>query len=909
MSASPVGQETLLDRYVTFLVRRKFSVRIFFWIILLVALFVGKDAFGGLENGGFSPPRMEASKAQVHMGQNLIYPDYTIVLMADGSSLGLKSTDAQFQTYYQQVYNSLKSSKTIGAISYYDRLDKRMISDDGSKVLIYATTTGIKVPDLEKIASSTPLKFVVGGTLAWGEDMNAGILKGVETAEFGSLPILFVLLILALGSLMAGFMPWVVALCGIFFTLAMLVGFDKVFRVSGISQSVVTMFGLGLGIDYTLFIVSRFKQERNSYPHVHVTKIIKRTMLTSGRTVMFSAVTVFLALLGGFFFHEFFLASMCLSVSLAAMAAALSANSFLYAQLAILDHKINMFTVPTLHEMAVKMGWAKDDDGSGNNSNANDSQSHSRPQVAAATVIAVSEPTEHNTSYSSESKDKFGDNSPRADDTHKTTSNGITSVAVNASTKAQAQAADLEENGFWFKIGDFVLTHSIKITFLTTAFLIAFTVVYFKLIKWGVTDPDVLPITSGPRVVFDTISTEFKGRGKSVSYVYLRTGKNGVKDPQFLQDMSDFQTNLVNQLGTDNVAHVASMISETGIPNFSLSDYKTFYSAGPASYPQYSALYGYLAFPALITNYDSDTFISIGLNYPQYSDEALDAVTKIRKLLSSSFLASDASTGTSIVYSKSVTGATASILDLQTSIGKELPTWSSVMLISVYVLLLLMTKSIVLPLKAVIVSVLSLGATFGIIVLIFTSHLTSTRELVGIVPTGYIDSSNIIFIASVSFGLSIDYELFLLSVMQEEYKRNGGDLRLAILRAMQRTGGIITSAAIMLAVTTFAFISSTVSFIKLIGVGIAIAVVLDATLIRICLVPSIMLLMGEWNFYCPEPLKSCITWLGLEESEEGLEDLGAEEEAIVTRLVAEGKGLDSGDGVKAIELNATTSPV
>jgi uncharacterized membrane protein YdfJ with MMPL/SSD domain len=125
------------------------------------------------------------------------------------------------------------------------------------------------------------------------------------------------------------------------------------------------------------------------------------------------------------------------------------------------------------------------------------------------------------------------------------------------------------------------------------------------------------------------------------------------------------------------------------------------------------------------------------------------------------------------------------------------------------------------------------------------------------------DGSNLIFIFSVAFGLSVDYEVFLMCRIQEEYKRTGNN-RESILRALVETGGIITSAAIMLGITTFAFIGSAVYFIKVIGVGIAIAVVVDSTLIRALMVPAILTLMGDSNWYCPEPLGKLVDFIGLQ---------------------------------------------
>ena len=145
-----------------------------------------------------------------------------------------------------------------------------------------------------------------------------------------------------------------------------------------------------------------------------------------------------------------------------------------------------------------------------------------------------------------------------------------------------------------------------------------------------------------------------------------------------------------------------------------------------------------------------------------------------------------------------------------------------------------------------------------------------SREL-DFTANGYIDGSNVIFIFSIAFGLSVDYELFLISQIQENYLLCK-DTRKAILLALQKTGGIITSAAIMLSLVTAAFLNSAVSFIKLIGMGIAIAVMLDATIVRMLLVPATITLFGSWNWYCPEFLVKAIDWLNIQEPKDTLYD-------------------------------------
>ena len=157
---------------------------------------------------------------------------------------------------------------------------------------------------------------------------------------------------------------------------------------------------------------------------------------------------------------------------------------------------------------------------------------------------------------------------------------------------------------------------------------------------------------------------------------------------------------------------------------------------------------------------------------------------------------------------------------------------------------------------------LSLGATFGMIFLIFGGE--GVNNTIGIDATGYFSGQLFVFIFSVGFGLSVDYELFLISKIQENYLLCK-DNRVAILTALNETSGLITSAAIMFSIVTACFMISDMFFIKVIGLGLAIAVMLDSTIVRMLMVPSFLILMGDWNWYCPKPLLTVFNWLNVDE--------------------------------------------
>ena len=200
-----------------------------------------------------------------------------------------------------------------------------------------------------------------------------------------------------------------------------------------------------------------------------------------------------------------------------------------------------------------------------------------------------------------------------------------------------------------------------------------------------------------------------------------------------------------------------------------------------------------------------------------------------------------------------VGGFAADFTDTQQGISSSVPTvllWISFM---VLILLFLFTGSILLPIKALLLNGVSLAATVGLLTLIFISG--KLTFLVGdFTNTGTLDTNNLVLVMVVAFALSMDYELFLLSRIREEYI-NGKSNSEAVAIGLQKSARIITAAALVLAVNFAAFITSGVSAIKMIGLGIAFAILLDATVIRGLLVPALMKLMGDWNWWAPKALQ------------------------------------------------------
>ena len=211
-----------------------------------------------------------------------------------------------------------------------------------------------------------------------------------------------------------------------------------------------------------------------------------------------------------------------------------------------------------------------------------------------------------------------------------------------------------------------------------------------------------------------------------------------------------------------------------------------------------------------------------------------------------------------------VGGSTAQVVDRLSSLGQRLPWMALIVVLATFVLLFLAFGSVVLPVKALMMNVLSLAASFGVVTWIFQDgHLSG---LLGFTPTGSVEATQPVLVLAIIFGLSMDYEVFLLSRVREQYDLTG-DNRLAVATGIQRTGRIITAAALLLMVVIALFSASPITFIKLIGVAMLVALFVDATIVRSILVPATMRLLGKVNWWAPRPLRGFYSRYGIREAE------------------------------------------
>jgi RND superfamily putative drug exporter len=380
-------------------------------------------------------------------------------------------------------------------------------------------------------------------------------------------------------------------------------------------------------------------------------------------------------------------------------------------------------------------------------------------------------------------------------------------VRLPRRTSSRAGAAATTGHGAWYRLARSVMRRPlVYVAVIVPLLLLAGTP--FLRVEFGGVDHRALPAGAESRVVAETLQTDFPGGGTTTidPVVTFRDGAIDTADQAALQ-------RYVGRLGELPGVTEARVTAEQG----------------------------------------GTALLSVRHSYQGISAEARSLVGQIRDV--------PAPAGSEVL----VGGRAAELRDLLHSLGSTLP-WMGLFVLGVtLVLLFLAFGSVVLPIKAVVMNVLSLSASFGALVWIFQDgHLAGP---LGFTSTGFIEATQPILMLALAFGLSMDYEVFLLSRVREQWDRTG-DNTAAVAGGLQRTGRIITSAAVLLVVVIGAFSTSGIVFIKMIGVGMIIAILVDATIVRALLVPATMRLLGRANWWAPAPLARFWQRWGLRETDE-----------------------------------------
>jgi trehalose monomycolate/heme transporter len=724
------------------------------WRILLVGLalvaasgFIGIDVFTYAKTGGFVDPASESTRVSNLLRDQLGRDDGTLVVLFTGES-GFTLDQPEYRQAVEATLDQIKDDPDVGQIfTYYNTGLAQFVSDDNLSTYAAVGLRGgddeqvKEVARLRPLLTSDRLQVQLGGRPAVYEELTQQVQADLHHAELITFPVIGVLLVLIFGSLVASTLPLAIggtAILGAFCILRIAAGFTD---LSVFSLNIITMLGFGLAIDYSLFVVSRFREElRRCGGHVQLA--LRYTMQTAGHTVLFSGLTVIISLLSLLVFAPMFLRSMGFGAATAVLVAVVASLSILPALLAVLGERVN----------ALSLG----------------------------------------------------------------------SLLPGRRKSARFSEAETS-SGVWYRLSDFVMRHPRVVLILTAAPLIVAGLPFLR-ISFAVFDARSLPATHESRAVDSVLRDSFPRNETQPLQIVVHTTRP-VLEPGSIGALYDYVQRVVALPG---VRRVDSLV--TLDPQLDKAAYAGFYSdANRAQDPRAAQAAQQFA----NGNY---TVVSVLYDDTPYSSASQTLANDVRRVRVPSGLTAQ------------VGGEPAYLVDFLHSLALSVPLAFALVVGVMFALLFLMFGSLVIPLKAVLLNILTLSASFGVLVWVFQDGRLA--DLLGFTPTGTIDAAQPVLMFAGAFGLSMDYQVFLLSRIKEHYDRTK-DIRSAVSLGVQRTGGIITSAALLLAVVIGSFATGEVLFIKQIGVGLAVAIVVDATIVRSLLVPAAMRLMGDYNWWAP----------------------------------------------------------
>jgi RND superfamily putative drug exporter len=659
------------------------------------------------------------------------------------SSSSLRATDPAFQSAVEQAMSPLSSDPRVTGVTTPYSVpaieQSRLISKDSHKALVFINLRDNSVKAQKYIADLAakihpgPLQMVVTGQVPINQAFNTTLEQDLQRAEYVALPITLLLLVLIFASIVAALLPISVGVLAIVGGVGGTLVLARFTDVSQYAINIVTLIGLGVAIDYSLFVVNRFRDELAAGASRQ--EAIATSMSTAGRSITFSGITVAVGLSAMVFFQGTFLASMGAAGAIVVAIAVIYGLTFLPALLSVMGPRVDRLRLPFL-----------------------------------------------------------GARKPAG-------------------------------TGAWHSLAMWVMRRPWLVLLPALGILLVAGTPFLQL-RLANGDVDQLPPQNEARQGYDTLIKDFPGQDQTVidAVAYYPNGSPLTADHiGAIYDLSRRFAALPNVLRVESIVDVDSSLSR--------ADYQRLYSGPSAQLP------AKLQQALTIGSGKHIVLLSVFANKQYTSDDARALVKAVRadQLPDGQVLA---------------TGGTAFDLDIVNYILARTPTAVGSVILVTYVILFLLTGSVVLPLKAVLTNLFSISASFGAMVWIFQQgHLS---QLLGFTPQS-IDPSIPVILFSIVFGMSMDYEVFLISRIQEEYKRSG-DNQTGVAMGLEKTGRLITGAAAIMCAVFLAFGIANVVIIKAIGIGLAIAIAVDATLVRMLIVPSVMRILGRANWWAPRPL-------------------------------------------------------
>jgi RND superfamily putative drug exporter len=704
-------------------------------LVMVAAAIFGIPVANSLSPTGFEDPTSESATATRLLAERFGQGDQALLFtVSSPDGFDSSASRAVGTAIVDHLQRSSNVATVISAWTAPPAAASQLISKDGRSGLVVAGIIGGE-RNAPKHADELSKQLVGerdGVTVRSGGPamVNWQITRQTQTdlllMESIAIPLSFLVLVWVFGGLLAAVLPVMVAAMAIVGTLAILRLITFSTDVSIFALNLSTAMGLALAIDYTLLIISRFRDELAHSATRH--DALEHTMVTAGRTVLFSATTVALSMAALTLFPMHFLKSLAYAGVVTVALAAIVAVVVTPAALVLLGDRLNSLDVRWLARRLLR-----------------------RPAPAPVPV----------------------------------------------------------EQRYWYRSTKFVMRHAIPIGLAGVTLLVLLGAPFLG-VKWGFPDDRVLPTSAPAHQVGDQLRSNFADDPpKAVTVV--------VPD--------------ANGLGPEQISRYAADLSRVpGITSVSAPTGR-FVGGMPTGLP--SAPTGVA---------QGSIYLTASSTAPLFSSTSEAQLDRLHAV---------AGPGDRDVY---ITGTAQTNRDTVYAITSRLPTVLGLIALIALGLLFVLTGSILLPVKALVLNVLSLTAAFGAMVWIFQDgHLGA----LGTTATGTLVTNMPVLLFCIAFGLSMDYEVFLVARIREFWLSSGrtpADNDESVALGVAHTGRVITAAALVMSISFAALTAANVSFMRMFGLGLTLAVLVDATLVRTVLVPAFMHLMGRWNWWVPAPL-------------------------------------------------------
>jgi RND superfamily putative drug exporter len=715
-------------------------------LVFIAAAIFGLPVAKSLSAGGFQDPNSESARAISVLTDKFGQSGQQMLILVTAPG-GAKS--AQARTVATDLIGALQHSPLVynvssawtGPFASNPGASNDLVSRDGKSGLIVANLKGGE-NSAQQNAKTLSDQFVhdrdgvtvrAGGSAMQYAQINTQNEDDLRLMEIIAIPLSFLVLVWVFGGLAAAALPMTLGALAVVGSMTVLRLITYLTEVSIFALNLSAALGLALAVDYTLLIVSRYRDELAEGSDRNQALI--RTMATSGRTVLFSAVTVALSMSATALFPMYFLESFAYAGVATVAFVAIASIVLTPAAIVLLGPRLDAFDVRRLMRRVL-----------------------GRPEPAHKPV----------------------------------------------------------EQLFWYRSSKFVMRHWLPVGSAVIAVLLLLGLPFVS-VKWGFPDDRVLPRSTSSHQAGDQLRDNFANDSSTAVPIVVLDARG------------------LNPTDLDKYAAALSQVPEVSGVTAPSGTFVGGNRVGPSV--------------AATGIADGSAFVTVSSTAPLFSQASDSQLTRLHQVPGPAGRTVEMA-GLAQVNSDSVDAVT-----------NRLPLVLGLMAAITFVLLFLLTGSVVLPLKALVCNVLSLTAAFGALVWVFQDgHLGA----LGTTPSGTLVANMPVLLFCIAFGLSMDYEVFLVSRIREYWLASGAARSGAaqphaandesVALGVARTGRVITAAALVMSMSFAALIAAHVSFMRMFGLGLTLAVLVDATLVRMVLVPAFMHVMGRWNWWAPKPL-------------------------------------------------------